>query len=136
MWASRPIWTGAKNFPPTGIRSPDSPARSESLCRLSFHGPPETGRAAAIVSKSGTADDGRSSSLLFGIVNNNSSPAYTQHLTKARQGLRPAINTSVSNGVTSAATMVTRYRVNFCRPSTARPTVCSSNRKRQTMCVR
>jgi hypothetical protein len=25
-----PVWTGAKNFVPTGIRSPDRPARSQS----------------------------------------------------------------------------------------------------------
>jgi hypothetical protein len=30
-WAPGPIWMGAKNLAPTGIRSPDPPARSESL---------------------------------------------------------------------------------------------------------
>jgi hypothetical protein len=34
-----PVWTGAENFAPTGIRSPDRPARSESLYRLSYPGP-------------------------------------------------------------------------------------------------
>jgi hypothetical protein len=29
VWASGPIWTGAENF--AGIRSPDLPARSESV---------------------------------------------------------------------------------------------------------
>jgi hypothetical protein len=29
-------WTGAKELAPTGIRSPDHPARSESLYRLSY----------------------------------------------------------------------------------------------------
>jgi hypothetical protein len=29
-----PFWTGAENVAPTGIRSPDHPARSESLYRL------------------------------------------------------------------------------------------------------
>jgi len=38
-WAPGPVWTGAKNFAPTGIRSPDRPARSESLYRLSYRGP-------------------------------------------------------------------------------------------------
>jgi hypothetical protein len=33
-WASEPVWTGAENLGPTGIRSPDLPARSESLYRL------------------------------------------------------------------------------------------------------
>jgi hypothetical protein len=33
-WASGPVWTGAENLAPTGIRSPDRPARSESLYRL------------------------------------------------------------------------------------------------------
>jgi len=32
-WALGPVWTGAENLAPTGIRSPDRPARSESLYR-------------------------------------------------------------------------------------------------------
>ena len=28
-WAPGPVWTGAENLTPTGIRSPDRPARSE-----------------------------------------------------------------------------------------------------------
>ena len=38
-WATEPVWTGAENLAPTGIRSPDRPARSESLYRLSYRGP-------------------------------------------------------------------------------------------------
>ena len=38
-WAARPVWTGAENLIPIGIRSPDRPARSESLYRLSYPGP-------------------------------------------------------------------------------------------------
>ena len=38
-WAPGPVWTGAENLAPTGIRSPDRPARSESLYRLSYPGP-------------------------------------------------------------------------------------------------
>jgi hypothetical protein len=38
-WAQGPIWTGAENLAPTGIRSPDRPARSEPLYRLSYRGP-------------------------------------------------------------------------------------------------
>ena len=30
-WAPGPVWTGAENLAPTRIRSPDRPARSESL---------------------------------------------------------------------------------------------------------
>jgi len=30
-WAPGRVWTGARNLAPTGIRSPDHPARSESL---------------------------------------------------------------------------------------------------------
>ena len=37
-WTSEPVWIGAENFAPTGIRSPDFPARSQSLYRL--HHPP------------------------------------------------------------------------------------------------
>jgi hypothetical protein len=33
-WAPGPVWTGAENIAPTGIRSPDCPARSQSLYRL------------------------------------------------------------------------------------------------------
>jgi len=32
-------WTGAENLAPTGIRSLDCATRSESLYRLSYHGP-------------------------------------------------------------------------------------------------
>jgi hypothetical protein len=35
-WAPEPVWTGAENIAPTGIRSPDRPARSQSLYRLSY----------------------------------------------------------------------------------------------------
>jgi hypothetical protein len=38
-WAPGPVWTGAENLAPTGIRSPDRPTRSESLYRLSYPGP-------------------------------------------------------------------------------------------------
>jgi hypothetical protein len=31
VWARGPVWAGAKNVAPTGIRSPDRPASSESL---------------------------------------------------------------------------------------------------------
>ena len=30
-WAPGPVWTGAENLSPTGIRSPDRPARSQSI---------------------------------------------------------------------------------------------------------
>jgi hypothetical protein len=35
-WASGPVWTCAKDLAPTGIRSPDRPARSQSLYRPSY----------------------------------------------------------------------------------------------------
>jgi hypothetical protein len=38
-WAPGPVWTGAENLAPTGIRSPDRPARSQSLYLLSYPGP-------------------------------------------------------------------------------------------------
>jgi hypothetical protein len=38
-WAPGPVWTGAEISPSTGIRSPDIPARSESLYRLRYPGP-------------------------------------------------------------------------------------------------
>jgi hypothetical protein len=33
-WAPGPVWTGAKSLDPTGIRSPDRPARNDSLYQL------------------------------------------------------------------------------------------------------
>jgi len=35
-WAPGPVWTGAENLAPTGIRSPDRPARNQSPYRLSY----------------------------------------------------------------------------------------------------
>jgi len=35
-WAPRPVWTAAKNLVPIGIRSPDRPARCQSLYRLRY----------------------------------------------------------------------------------------------------
>ena len=35
-WGPGPVWTGAENLAPTGIRSPDRPARSQSLYRMSY----------------------------------------------------------------------------------------------------
>ena len=34
-----PVWTGAEDLALTGIRSPDRPACSQSLCRLSYLAP-------------------------------------------------------------------------------------------------
>jgi hypothetical protein len=38
-WAPGPVWTGAENLVPTGIRSAQRPARSESLYRLRYPRP-------------------------------------------------------------------------------------------------
>ena len=38
-WTPGPFWTAAENLAPAGFRSLDRPARSESLHRLSCHGP-------------------------------------------------------------------------------------------------
>ena len=38
-WTSGSVSTGAENLAATGIRSPDRPARNESLYRLSYRGP-------------------------------------------------------------------------------------------------
>jgi hypothetical protein len=37
-WALEPVWTGVENLAPTGIRSPNRPARSQSLYRLRYLG--------------------------------------------------------------------------------------------------
>ena len=39
-WAPGPVWRGAEHFAPTGIRSPERRARSDSLYRLSYRGAP------------------------------------------------------------------------------------------------
>ena len=41
-WAPGLVWIGAENLAPTGIRSLDLPAHSESLYRLSYRGPQRT----------------------------------------------------------------------------------------------
>jgi len=33
-WATGPVWAGEENLAQTGIRSPDRPARSQSLYQL------------------------------------------------------------------------------------------------------
>jgi hypothetical protein len=38
-WVPEPVWTGAENLAPIGIRSPDRPARSEPLYRLLYPDP-------------------------------------------------------------------------------------------------
>jgi hypothetical protein len=38
-WATGPVWTCMKNLAPTGIRSPDRPACSQSLYGLSYLAP-------------------------------------------------------------------------------------------------
>ena len=38
-WASGPVWTGAENLAPTGIRSPDRPARSSVATPTELLGP-------------------------------------------------------------------------------------------------
>jgi hypothetical protein len=35
-WAPGPVWTGAENLAPTGIRSPDRQSRRQSLYRLNY----------------------------------------------------------------------------------------------------
>jgi hypothetical protein len=43
-WVPEPVWTGAENLAPTGVCSPDLPARSKSLYRLSYPGSPVVGK--------------------------------------------------------------------------------------------
>jgi len=38
-WAPGPVWTGAENLAPTGIRSPDRPARSTVAIPTALPGP-------------------------------------------------------------------------------------------------
>ena len=39
VWAPRSVWTAAENLGPTGIRSPDLRARSQSRYRLTVNKP-------------------------------------------------------------------------------------------------
>ena len=43
-WAPGPVWTSAEILVRTRIRSPDRPARSKSLYRLSYPGPQKSSR--------------------------------------------------------------------------------------------
>ena len=43
-WAPRPVWTGKENLATTGFRSPDRPARSKLLYRLSYSVPLKTAK--------------------------------------------------------------------------------------------
>ena len=52
MWVPGSVWKGAENLAPTGIRSLDLPACSESLYRLSYHGPYNPRRTLLILSSS------------------------------------------------------------------------------------
>ena len=38
LWTPETVWTGAEILPPTGFRSPDRPAQSESQYRLRYPG--------------------------------------------------------------------------------------------------
>ena len=38
-WAPGPVWTGAENLAPTGIRSPDRPVRSSVAIPTELPGP-------------------------------------------------------------------------------------------------
>ena len=40
-WAPGPVWTSAENLAPSGVRSPDCPARSQSLYRLRYPAHPK-----------------------------------------------------------------------------------------------
>jgi hypothetical protein len=41
-WDPGPVWTGAENLALTVIRSPDRPARSQSLYKAKLPGPPDS----------------------------------------------------------------------------------------------
>jgi hypothetical protein len=41
-WDPLPAWSVAENFDPTGIRSPDRPARSQSQYQLCYPSPTKT----------------------------------------------------------------------------------------------
>jgi hypothetical protein len=51
-WAPGLVWTGAENFASTGIRSPDRPARSQSLYWLSYPTHSENKELCKIISSS------------------------------------------------------------------------------------
>jgi hypothetical protein len=44
-WAPGPVWTGAENLAPTGIRSPDRPARSSVAIPTELPGPQRLGKS-------------------------------------------------------------------------------------------
>ena len=50
------VWKGAENLAPIGIRSPDLPARSQSLYRLSYRGPQTLNKQRILFQSSGMLD--------------------------------------------------------------------------------
>ena len=66
-WAPGPVWTGAENLAPTGIRSPGRPARIQSLYQLRYpHPPPRNVISAKLMSS-----EVRSSAISLLTVTNN-----------------------------------------------------------------
>jgi len=57
-WAPGQVWTGAENLAFFGIRSPDRPARSESLYRLSYPVPLDDSEEAKVIFYLWGLDDG------------------------------------------------------------------------------
>ena len=51
LWVPGPVWTAAESLAPTGVRSSDRPARSESVYRLSHLSINDTSCAITFLSK-------------------------------------------------------------------------------------
>ena len=76
-WAPRPLRTGVENLAPTGIRSPDRPARSQLLYRQSYPAPYEVMQRYIIRCKKYEQRYGKGKTQVFG---KNSSQCYFVHL--------------------------------------------------------
>ena len=107
-WAKGGVWTGAENLAPTGIRSPDRLALSESLYRLSYSGPLFTSaldEGKCLPSRPGGITSGRKTSLpvLKGSWDTAEESKYITHA-GSRQSLSRSSNPQL-------CVVVCRYKV-------------------------
>jgi hypothetical protein len=71
-WAPETVWTNAENLATTGIRSPDRPARSQSLYRLSY----QAHLSKELQVKVQHSVDGKSETYIVKMVNNMIRPVH------------------------------------------------------------
>jgi hypothetical protein len=97
FWASGLPWTGAKNLASAGIRSPDPPARSESLYTLHY-----PGLFFYKLSLSNAIRTIKTRDCLFGICGNHRTEKCKQGCGAKHKGTRPCGKTYACNIIRQA----------------------------------